>query len=76
MPSAQPQTTKKLKVFGYSPAHAVFILMAVVVSVAYLFSVFTRRTTLETKDFVPLVMMAFTFFFSYKGKPEEPYAGK
>ena len=31
---------------------------------------------LEAKDFMLLAGMVFTFYFSFKGKPEEPYAGK
>lgn len=31
---------------------------------------------LEAKDFMVLSGMVFTFYFSYKGKQEEPYAGK
>lgn len=53
-----------------SASKIVFILMAVGVNVA----LFTGYITSE--QYIPLVAMAFTFYFSHKGDSNQPYAGK
>jgi hypothetical protein len=53
-----------------SASKIVFILMAVgVLGLTYLGKV-------DSKDFIMLAGMAFTFYFSSKGDPSQPYAGK
>ncbi len=56
-----------------SASKIVFILTALTVCIAFLFEVFTGRVTLDTKDFIPLVAMAFTFYFA--AKPNDPNIG-
>ena len=36
----------------------------------------TAFNKIDPKDFVMLASMAFAFYFSNKGNPDEPYAGK
>lgn len=53
-----------------SASKIVFILMAIgVVGLTYI-------GTVDPKDFLMLAGMAFTFYFSNKGEPAKPYAGK
>lgn len=53
-----------------SASKIVFILMAIgVIGLTYLGKV-------DAKDFLMLAGMAFTFYFSNKGEPTLPYAGK
>lgn len=53
-----------------SASKIVFILMALAV-VALTFT-----SKVDPKDFITLASMAFAFYFSNKGEPTEPYAGK
>ena len=48
----------------------VFILLAVTACFGFLIG------KLEAKDFMLLASMAFAFYFSFKGKSGEEYAGK
>ena len=59
-----------------SPAKLVFVMLALTACVAFLIGVALGTVVLETKDFMGLALAAFAFFFSYKGKENEPYAGK
>lgn len=53
-----------------SASKIVFILMAIgVLALTYVGKI-------DPKDFMMLAGMAFTFYFSNKGEPSEPYAGK
>lgn len=49
-----------------SASKIVFILIAFVLCVAFLFEVMTGKIIFETKDFIPLAVMAFTYYFAYK----------
>lgn len=53
-----------------SASKIVFILMALGILVL------TYLKVVEAKDFVMLAGMAFTFYFSSKGDPSQPFAGK
>lgn len=59
-----------------SATKIVFMLLAVVACVAFLWG------KLESKDFMNLCLMAFTFYFAYKGTDKtestgtQPFAGK
>lgn len=53
-----------------SAAKIVFIFMAVAVAIL------TFMGKVDPKDFVGLALMAFAFYFSNKGEPTAPYAGK
>ena len=53
-----------------SASKIVFILLAVTACLAFLIG------RLDTKDFMVLTGMAFTFYFSHKGDSSAPYAGK
>jgi hypothetical protein len=53
-----------------SASKIVFILLALTACVAFFFG------RLESKDFMVLTGMAFTFYFSNKGDSEQPFAGK
>jgi hypothetical protein len=59
-----------------SASKIVFMLMALTVSIAFLWEVFTGKVTLDAKDFMALVLVAFTYYFTNKGTPTEPYLGK
>jgi hypothetical protein len=39
-------------------------------------TVLTFMHIIDPKDFMVLASMAFSFYFSSKGEPSEPYAGK
>ncbi len=53
-----------------SASKIVFILMAIgVIALTFVGKI-------EAKDFIFLAGMAFTFYFSSKGEPSLPYAGK
>ena len=54
----------------------VFIMLIKVASFAFLWSVFTGKTVMDTKDFMVLASAATAFYFSYKGSDKKPYAGK
>lgn len=53
-----------------SASKIVFILMAAAVIGL------TSLGRVDAKDFVMLAGMAFSFYFSSKGEPSEPFAGK
>lgn len=53
-----------------SASKLVFVLMAASVTVL------TFMHIIDPKDFMVLASMAFSFYFSSKGEPSEPYAGK
>jgi len=53
-----------------SASKIVFILLAITVCVGFIFG------KLESKDFMVIAGMAFTFYFSNKGDAKLPYAGK
>lgn len=53
-----------------SASKIVFILMAVAVIIL------TYLGKVDPKDFIVLASMAFAFYFSNKGEPNEPFAGK
>ncbi len=58
-----------MKIFE-SASKIVFILLALTACVAFLLGL------LEPKDFMVLTGMAFGFYFSNKGEPTLPFAGK
>ena len=53
-----------------SASKIVFILMALTSCVGFFLGI------LETKDFMVLASMAFSFYFAHKGSPKAEYAGK
>lgn len=53
-----------------SASKIVFILLALTACIAFLSGI------LESKDFMVLVMAAFSFYFSSKGDQTQPFAGK
>jgi hypothetical protein len=53
-----------------SASKIVFILMAIAVVIL------TFLKIIDPKDFMVLSGMAFTFYFSSKGDPNQPFAGK
>lgn len=53
-----------------SASKMVFILLAITACAGFLLG------KLEAKDFMLLASMAFAFYFSFKGKSGEEYAGK
>ncbi len=53
-----------------SASKIVFLLLAVSACVGFFYGI------LESKDFMVLAGMAFTFYFSNKGEASQPYAGK
>lgn len=53
-----------------SASKIVFILLALTACIGFFWG------KLDPKDFMVLAGMAFTFYFSNKGNPAEPYAGK
>jgi len=59
-----------------SASKIVFLLLAASACFAFLYQVVNGTTLLETKDFMILAGMAFTFYFANKGNSSEPYAGK
>lgn len=59
-----------MKSITKSASRIVFIAISFTVCFSFLFSVIKGRTTFETKDFLPLVAMAFTYYFTMKSKPE------
>lgn len=70
-----------------SASKLVFIILALTASIAFIYEVIAGRITLSADDFMKLVLMAFTFYFAYKGsdpvvptttrqEDKEPFAGK
>lgn len=59
-----------------SASKIVFIMLACTMCIAFLFLIMVGRITLDAKDFVMLVSMAFTFYFANKGDSSAPFAGK
>jgi hypothetical protein len=59
-----------------SASKIVFILLASVACIAYLWGIFTGKVILDTKDFMVLAGMAFGFYFANKGEANQPYLGK
>lgn len=57
------------KIFS-SASKIVFILLAITACTAFFIG------KLESKDFMVLAGMAFTFYFSNKGETSQEYAGK
>jgi putative solute:sodium symporter small subunit len=53
-----------------SASKIVFILIAITASVGFFIGI------LDPKDFMVLAGMAFSFYFSNKGDPTQPFAGK
>ena len=53
-----------------SASKIVFIILAISACIGFFLG------KLEAKDFMLLVTGAFTFYFSNKGEPSQPYAGK
>lgn len=53
-----------------SASKIVFILLALTACAGFFLG------KLESKDFMVLAGMAFTFYFSQKGDPTQPYLGK
>lgn len=53
-----------------SAAKLVFIMLAIAASIGFFAGI------LSEDNFMILAAGAFSFFFSYKGSNEEPYAGK
>ncbi len=53
-----------------SASKIVFVLLAITACVGFFLRI------LETKDFMVLAGMAFTFYFSNKGEANVPFAGK
>lgn len=53
-----------------SAAKLVFILLAIAASIGFFSGI------LSEDSFMILAVSAFSFFFSFKGNNEEPYAGK
>jgi hypothetical protein len=56
-----------------SVSQVVFLLIAFVAVIVFAYSVFTGKTTFETKDFMPLAAMTFGFYFG--AKPSDISAG-
>jgi hypothetical protein len=56
-----------------SVSQLVFLLIALVAVLVFAYSVFTGKTTFETKDFMPLAAMTFGFYFG--AKPSDITAG-
>lgn len=53
-----------------SASKIVFLLLAASACIGFFYGI------LESKDFMVLAGMAFTFYFSHKGDASQPYAGK
>lgn len=53
-----------------SASKIVFVLLAITACVAFFIG------KLESKDFMVLAAMAFSFYFANKGEPSQPFAGK
>lgn len=53
-----------------SASKIVFVMLAFTACVGFWFG------KLEAKDFMLLAGMAFAFYFSNKGEPSQPFAGK
>ena len=64
------------KEIGKSASKLVFIGIALTMCTAYIAGIVTGSAVLETKDFMFLAGMAFTFYFANKGEIGVPYAGK
>lgn len=58
-----------MKPISNSASKIVFIAIAITVCLAFLYCVFTGKVQIETSDFIPLVTMAFTYYFM---KPKDP----
>lgn len=56
-----------------SASKLVFLILTTTVSLAFLWEVATGRVTLDAKDFMVLVLMAATYYFTHKG--DNPNAG-
>lgn len=53
-----------------SPAKLVFVLVAIAACIGFF------SGNLSEENFMILASGAFVFFYSYKGKADEPFAGK
>lgn len=63
-----------MKPINKSASKIAFISITATVCIAFLFCVITGKVVLETKDFLPLVAMAFTYYFTrnaYESKTAE-----
>lgn len=56
-----------MKPINKSASKIVFLIITITSCVAFLFGVLTGKVLLETKDFLPLVAMAFTYYFTRSG---------
>ena len=56
-----------------SASKIVFILIALTLCGTFAFEVLSGKTQFDTKDFIPLAAMAFTFYFA--SKPSDPTSG-
>lgn len=64
-----------------SASKIVFILVALTACLAFMYEIVFGKALMDPKDFIGLVLMAFTFYFANKGETNPPagtppFAGK
>jgi len=52
-----------MKLENMTPSKLVFVFLAIIVSIAFLFEIIKGTIVLDSKDFTTLVLMAFAFYY-------------